>query len=110
MQLVVWDIVRADQFLNDFVLNKDSSLNSTVERTKLYQQVFAVHKTNQEQFRESFSFYKSHPEYFKTILDSINVQSNKAPTEIYQPKPLNDSLVNDLDTARKKFRKLHLAN
>ena len=28
MQAILWDMMRADQFLADYVLNKDSSLNT----------------------------------------------------------------------------------
>ena len=34
MQAILWDMMRADQFLADYILNKDSSLNKTTESLK----------------------------------------------------------------------------
>ena len=56
MQEILWDMMRADQFLADYVLNKDSSLNKTTESLKYYQQIFAIHKTSKDEFQHSFSF------------------------------------------------------
>lgn len=92
MQDIVWDMMRADQFLSDFVLNKDSSLDKRTESIKLYSQVFAIHHISKEQYKESFSFYKTHPALFKVIMDSLSQPKSEAPTEmIKQPVP-GDSL------------------
>ena len=56
MQAILWDIMRADQFLGDFVLPKDSSLDKKTESARLYGQVFSIHHISKEQFGESFSF------------------------------------------------------
>jgi hypothetical protein len=72
MQAVLWDMMRADQFLADFVLKKDSGLDKKTESMKLYKEVFAIHQISKEQFRESFSFFKSRPELFKVIMDSLS--------------------------------------
>jgi len=72
MQAILWDMMRADQFLADYVLNKDSLLNKTTESLKYYQQIFAIHKTSKEEFQHSFSFYKSHPVLLKAMIDSIS--------------------------------------
>jgi hypothetical protein len=92
MQVILWDMLRADQFLSDFVLNKDSGLDKKAERIKLYGQVFAIHHISKEQFGESFSFYKTHPALFNMIMDSLSMPKTDAPTEmIKQPVP-RDSL------------------
>jgi hypothetical protein len=72
MQTVLWDVMRADQFLLAYVLNKDSSLEKETESFKYYQQIFAIHKITKEQFEKSFSFYKDHPALFKVIMDSLS--------------------------------------
>jgi hypothetical protein len=72
MQAVLWDMMRADQFLMANVLSKDSSLNKVTESLKYYQQIFAIHKTTREEFEKSFSFYKDHPALFKIIMDSLS--------------------------------------
>lgn len=92
MQAILWDMMRADQFLSDFVLNKDSGLDKRAESIQLYGKVFAIHHISKEQFGESFSFYKTHPALFKVIMDSLSIPKTEAPTEmIKQPIP-GDSL------------------
>lgn len=78
MQAVLWDIMRADQFLSDYVLNKDTSLKKATESIKLYQQVLAINGVTKEKFERSFSFYKTHPLLLKVIMDSIV----NAPSEV----------------------------
>ena len=40
MEAVLWDMIQADEFLKDFVLNKDTTLNDTLESIRLYERVF----------------------------------------------------------------------
>ena len=91
MQAVIWDMMRADQFLADFVLNKDSGLNKNAESIKYYQQVFAIHQVSKEQFQQSFSFYRSHPALFKMIMDSISTPPKATRAEIARPALARDS-------------------
>lgn len=94
MQAVMWDMMRADHFLTDYVFSKDSGLDKTAESFKYYQQIFAIHQTNTEQFRKSYSFYTSHPNLFKAIMDSMSkpVAAEEAPTQIVQPLAKPDSV------------------
>lgn len=93
MQLVLWDVIRADVFTYEFV-KKDSAKIPEVENVKLQQQIFAIHKTTKDEFYKSFSFYKTHPDIMQPLLDSI---ISKATKDRYAPKqtitkPLKDSL------------------
>ena len=92
MQAVIWDMMRADQFLTDFVFSKDTILDKNMERTRLYSQVFAIHQISKEKYEESFSFYKTHPALFKVIMDSLSHAKAEAPTEIVKPPILRDSI------------------
>lgn len=85
MQAVLWDIMRADQFLSDYVLNKDTSLNKITERLKYYQQIFTIHKISKEKFQKSFSFYSTRPELLKAIMDSIASPPKVEITSIIEP-------------------------
>ena len=80
MQAVMWDVMRADQFLSAYVLSKDSSLDKVTESLKYYQDIFTLHQVTREQFQKSFSFYKDHPQLFKTIMDSMSQSRAEAPT------------------------------
>ena len=73
MQAVLWDMMRADQFLADYILNRDTSLKKKTESIKLYQEIFDINKITKENFQQSFAFYQSHPALLKIIMDSIAV-------------------------------------
>jgi len=91
MQAIVWDMMRADQFLTDYVLNKDTSLDKRMQRIKLYSKVFSIHQVSKEQYEESFSYYKSHPALFKILMDSLSHPKAEAPTEMINPPMPRDS-------------------
>ncbi|HEV7782113.1 MAG TPA: DUF4296 domain-containing protein [Chitinophagaceae bacterium] len=97
MKAILWDMMRADQFLSDYVLNRDTSLKIETESFKYYQQIFAIHKINRDEFWKSFSFYRSRPDLLKTILDSISAPPHSAtvlqPTQVTTPLVIPDSTV-----------------
>jgi hypothetical protein len=70
MQLVLFDVLRADAFVFDFV-KKDAAKLPEAESAKLQQQIFAVHKVSKEEFYKSYEFYKTHPDLMQPLLDSM---------------------------------------
>jgi len=87
MRAILWDMMRADQFLTDYVLNRDTSLDKSAERLRYYSRIFSIHKISREKFQHSFSYYQAHPPLFKMIMDSISTPVlNEAPTQIIAPK------------------------
>lgn len=101
--MILWDMMRADQFLADYVLNKDSSLKKIPESLKYYQQIFAIHKVSKEEFQHSFSFYQSHPVLLKALMDSISTPVNDVPKQLTKPDTI--SPIPGQDTSRMKKRK-----
>ena len=79
MQIVLWDVLRADAFTFNFI-TKDSAKIPEAENVKLQQQVFAIHKVSKEEFYKSFEYYKAHPNLMQPILDSL---VNKATRDKY---------------------------
>jgi len=73
MQAVLWDIMRADQFVSDYLVSKNPGINKNAETFKYYQQIFSLHKITEEQFKHSFDYYRDHPDLLKQVMDSINV-------------------------------------
>lgn len=73
MEAVLWDMMRADQFLSDYVLNRDTSSASEKEKKniRMYQQIFSFHEVTKEEFSKSFDYYRAHPVQLRTIMDSI---------------------------------------
>ncbi len=72
MQALLWDMMRADQFIGDYVVNIDSSLSRKDESIGLYREILDLHRISQEEFRESFYYYRARPELMKVIMDSIS--------------------------------------
>lgn len=79
MQIILWDVLRADAFTYEFV-TKDSSKKPEAENVKLQQQIFAVHKISKDEFYKSFEFYNAHPGLMQPLLDSL---INKATRDKY---------------------------
>jgi hypothetical protein len=75
MEKVLLDMLRADEFFNQKQI--DSATRDSFNRTNLYQSVFALHKTNKQAFKRSFTYYESHPDLLKIILDSMYSEANK---------------------------------
>lgn len=97
MQAVLWDMMRADQFLADYVFSRDTSKNKEKESIRLYSQIFTIHQVSRQQFSESFAYYRTHPGQLQPLMDSISKMNQGAPTQ-----PLTDPEQPVLpDTARK---------
>ena len=89
MEAVLWDMIQADEFLKDFVLNKDTTLNDTLESIRLYERVFRFHEVDRQTFDSSFNFYRIHPKLMKEILDSLQVHKQGAtPSTIPFDRPV----------------------
>jgi hypothetical protein len=76
MQLVLWDILRVDAFSHDFQI-KDSTKNLAEENAKLQKQVFVLYSVTQEEFYNSYDYYKTHTELMKGMLDSMINKANR---------------------------------
>ena len=86
MKLVMFDMVRADEFANNYVAN-DTSKNKRDETYLLYEQVFKIHKTNKEEFYKSYSWYQQNPDKNKALYDSINSWVNRKKEAALPKKP-----------------------
>lgn len=81
MRKVMWDLMRADAYVTDFIM-KDSSRNQKTESAILYEKIFNIHSTTQEAFKKSLEFYQSRPDLFKAISDSL--RSDEKRVQQYQ--------------------------
>jgi hypothetical protein len=79
MKEVIWDMMRADQYLGNYVFTRDSSVNRTSESLLFYQRIFKLHNITKDRFMESFNWYRARPVLFKSIMDSISVPTETAP-------------------------------
>src|SRR5687768_12776585 len=89
MEQVLWDMMRADQYLGIYVFNRDTSKNRINESLEYYHRIFKLHQVTKEQFDRSYTFYRAHPILFKAIMDSIS-QPDANPGIITTPVLLTD--------------------
>jgi hypothetical protein len=87
MQKIIFDLIRADEFINSYVI-RDSTINIKIRRIELYNQVFTIHKTNREEFYKSYKYYEQHPEIHKVLFDSLYAFSNRKKPEAHNKKGL----------------------
>ena len=78
LQAILWDMLRADEFVMSYIKN-DSVRNKKDESTRLYEEIFRLHKTDRAQFKKSLMFYNGHPELLKVVFDSLE---NRKTTEL----------------------------
>ena len=76
MQEVIWDMIRADEFVTIFIWKNDSAINRLAESSQLYDQVFSIHDITKVQFQKSLAFYRNHQDQLKIIIDSLNAKEN----------------------------------
>jgi hypothetical protein len=109
MQELMWDMMRADQYLLDHVVNKDSTKKKDEENIKLYQQVLGFHKVTQQELKNSLAYYQAHPLLLKAVMDSINNRKPEASTYMAQPDSLKGKqvspLIQQLDSSKPFKRK-----
>lgn len=83
MEKVVWDVMQADEFVNQY-LARDSSKNSKIERMKLYQQIFKLHHVSEKQFSSSFKYYSSRPDILKVMFDSLGARADRERQNVFK--------------------------
>lgn len=87
MKVVLFDVIRADEFVNNFRSN-DTVVNIAEERSLLYQKVFKLHKISKDAFYKSYSYYQENPEKHKQLFDSL-MTYGKAVRDKPVVKPVN---------------------
>lgn len=84
MREVMWDMIRADQYVTDFLL-KDSTKKKKDESVKLYDEIFHLHKITADEFKKSLAYYSSRPDLMRPIIDSLAVRKNQFPPPVQNP-------------------------
>ena len=104
MRKVMWDLMRADAYVNDFIM-KDSTLDKKAESAKLYEKIFDIHSTTRETFKKSLVFYQSRPDLFKAISDSLRVDEKKSQQYPDEKKPQVDTTLRKMKLNKKLIEK-----
>lgn len=85
MQTIVWQLMQADEYVN-MLLTKDTVKKSSTERIKRYQQIFALNKVSEAEFRSSYRYYLDHPDIAKVMFDSIVAVAQRQRSDLYKPR------------------------
>ena len=109
MEDILWDLMRADLFINNYMVIKDTALDKKKQGIELYSQILNLHKVTQEQFRESFQYYRSQPEELKILMDSLSHHNDSNQLKKATKLPVADSFPEERivpvkkDTGKKKI-------
>lgn len=111
MKAVMWDMIRAGDFLNNNVFYRDTGVDKIAESQKWNEKIFQIHHITREQFNKSYDYYQRHPQLMKAVMDSISkikVEPPPAPAAATVPK---DSIAakKTLDSL-KRMRKINQVN
>jgi len=101
MQAVMWDMIRAGDFLNNYVFYRDTSVDKIAESQKWNEKIFQIHHITREQFDKSYTYYRQHPQLMKAVMDSISKTKVEDVTAQPAAQPATPSLQ---DTAAGKKR------
>lgn len=86
MQKIVYDLIRIDEFINNFVV-KDSTVDMKKKRSILYEQAFRVNNTTRKEFYSSYKYYQQHPSIQKALFDSLYEDLNRKKADVREANP-----------------------
>jgi hypothetical protein len=84
MERILWDMLLADRFAAVILVKDSAKIDVRQETFKVYEKVFSIHKTSQEEFARSFRYYLSRPDLTSVMFDSIYVRAGRGRIETYQ--------------------------
>jgi Domain of unknown function (DUF4296) len=87
METLLWQLMQSDEYVNKQLV-KDSLKKASIEKMKIYQQVFDLNGISLAEFKKSYQFYMTHPDISKVMFDSIAAKAVRQRTDMYKPKPV----------------------
>ena len=82
MEKVITDVLMAESFAESYLLI-DTSKKRDQWFTGELNKVLAINKITQDQFRRSMDYYKTRPDLFKTMVDTINARALRNRDKVY---------------------------
>ncbi|MGL6266778.1 MAG: DUF4296 domain-containing protein [Chitinophagaceae bacterium] len=86
MGKILFEIALSEGYLENYTF-KDTTANRDSFLTVELDKVLAIHKVSQKEFLEAYKFYKSSPELFKVLTDTVYNRSQRSPEKIYGARP-----------------------
>jgi hypothetical protein len=93
MQAILWDLLRAEQFVTNYIVVRDTTAVGRAKGPQLYDAILKRHGITDAVFQSSLEYYKSHPQSLYPILDSLAGQTATAPTPLVTPQPASPDTV-----------------
>ena len=84
MQLVMWDMIRAEVYTEQF-MKKDSSKNIPMENLQLQNAIFSIHQVTLSQYYKSYDYYISHTDLIRVVLDSMSAKADRDKYDLFKP-------------------------
>lgn len=92
MEAVMWDMLRAGEMLNGYILYRDTMTNAVLESQRWYQKIYDLHGTTKEEFMRSYEYYREHPDLSRALFDSLaRYEEKKEPVDTSATSPANDT-------------------
>jgi hypothetical protein len=85
MEVVLWDMIQADQYYREYALRDSVKRNVNQVRYELYEKVFQMHKIGRATFDKSYAYYASHPKLMEEVFDSLSVKGSRRLQDFYKP-------------------------
>jgi len=87
MGVVLFEMAMAEGYVEtlysrDSTVNKDSMLPIEMDK------VLAIHRLTQKEFRDSYNFYKSNPDIFKVVSDTVYERAQRNKDKMYSNRIL----------------------
>lgn len=83
MELVLTDVILAEAFAESY-LSADTSKRLKQLYGQELDKVLAIHNISQKDFQASIQYYKSQPEEFKVVLDTVNARALRTKDQIFK--------------------------
>ncbi|MBN8786967.1 MAG: DUF4296 domain-containing protein [Terrimonas sp.] len=83
MGSVIFDMNVAEEFVSIYVA-KDSSKDKKAELNKEYQKIYLLYEITEQQFKNSYDYYKAHPGAYKIVIDSLNAKAQRRREDLYR--------------------------
>ncbi len=94
MQMVLWDMMQADEMAGYYAMT-DTSFLGLAKHADYYQKVFSVHQISKGDFVTSLNYYERNPAKLKIIVDSLQKfgqRLQQADSARNQPPVIPDTL------------------
>lgn len=88
MQVVLWDIIKADELVS-YQSALDTIIDKKGKSIELYNHVLRIHKVSEEEFKRSMVFYQENPKELKVVLDSLRTVSERPMPYLRKEKTIN---------------------